>query len=467
MRRQFWAPAALTLASAAVLSAVPAQYLGRQQDDILYVITSHALANGGYRLFTSPGLPPLTMIMPGFPMVLMPITLIFGEFHPAYQIFCGLILAGLPWLLWRWLRRRLGEAESVLIALIFATSPIVLSQAGTIMSEGAYTCLAVLFLAAAEARSAPARGALLLALTQVRPAGISLFPAALAEPWRTRDWKAALKTALPALLGLSLWWLWSFSVSGGVDEAREWRLSYAGHPWLRPLAVALDNARFYLNAWGANYVPASGSLAAALLLAALAGLGAWRLRREESARPALLMLAGALLMHLFWAWQYERYLIPILPWLLWLAAAGARRRAPWLLAGLLALQLCLHAPRRIMGDSAWTRPELSRTYEWIRGHSSPGDAIASPLYVRDGFLAARPSVPLPDTDDPGRFAELLARRRVRFVITQENLDVGLSQSRTATIQFKLDRALALLQDPGRFRLVYARPEESSRVYELR
>jgi len=330
--------------------------------------------------------------------------------------------------------------------------------------------VAVLFLAAAEAGRWPASGGLLLALTQVRPAGFSIFPAALVRPWRERDWRAACWSVLPALLAALVWYGWSLSAGGETGEFQELRLSYQGQLWLRPLAVAFDNGRYYLTAWGASYLPLCWSSRAALAGAALAALalrGAWRLWREERARPAILMLAGAAVMHAFWSWQYDRYLIPLLPWLLWLTAAGAGRRARWLLGLLLGLQLAFHSHRLLAGVADWRRPELQRTYAWLRGHSAPSDAIASPLYVRDGFYARRPSVALPDTEDCGRFAQALKRRRARFALWQKDLDVGLTLARTATIQRKLERARSHLEDPRRFRLAYENQDEGSRVYELR
>ncbi|MDD5657604.1 MAG: hypothetical protein PHF00_10165, partial [Elusimicrobia bacterium] len=236
MRRPFPEPsplmiaALLSAASAAILRAAPAQYFGRQHDDALYVIASHALASGGYRNLICPGLPPLTMIMPGFPALLLPVTWLWGERFIAYQLFCAAIAASLPWLLWRWLRRRTGAAAALLVALAFAFNPIVLSQSGTVMSESAYAALTILLLAALEARRQAAAGGLLLALTQLRPAGFSLLPAVLAGALRRRDWRAAGLRALPAALAGAAWYAWSWSVSGRIDEFHELSFSYAGKP---------------------------------------------------------------------------------------------------------------------------------------------------------------------------------------------------------------------------------------------
>lgn len=489
-RQNLCCGAALALASLLILLCAPAQYLGRQQDDLLYLISSHALLKGSYRLFTSPGLPPLTMITPGFPALLLPVTLFGGENFAYAQIFCALLLAAAPWVLWLWLRRPSSPTyfpmglrtaplphrrshdrlESLLICLLFASSPVVLSQAGTVMSEGPYLLVVLALLLVLDQGSGLKAGALLLLLTQLRPAGLSFLPAALLRPLGDRRWRAALWTAALPGIAMLAWSLWSYRVSGAVQEIQEFELSYLGHPWLHPIAVAADNARYYLSSWGSCYLPArwgSGpaALAAGALLAFLSLLGCARRLRQDPRDPAVWMLAGAALMHGVWAWQYERYLIPLLPWLLWTAALGLGKASRAALALLLLGQILFHPPHR--DKTSWSLPELEQTYIWLKSHTAPSEALSSPLYVRDGFYASRPSLPLPDAPNPADFAGLLKKHRARWILWQENLEAGLSLPRTASIQLKLERAGRHLQNPDLFRLVYENPREKSRVYALK
>ncbi|MBI4678565.1 MAG: hypothetical protein HY748_13385 [Elusimicrobia bacterium] len=462
----------LAASSLLILSAAPAQYFGRQHDDLLYFIASQALSQGGYRLLTTPGLPPLVMLTPGFPLLLLPLALFFGEWVPAYQVFCCLILAASPWLVWALLKKDAGSGTACLIALHFASSPLVLSQAGTVMTEGTYTVLTLLLVAwLHERRSRPA-GFLLLALASLRPAGLSLLPAALLRPLKTKRWKEVLWLAGPALLGVAAWSAWSYSVHGAVVEAEEFVLSYGGQPATHPVAVALDNARFYLSTWGSCHLPPAFAEGRAALLAgaALAGLalaGLYRRLRSDVTDPGSLALLGAFAMHAVWAWQYERYLICLLPWLLWAAAAFLRTKAVPVLAALLAAQLLFHS-HRFLAASPWSKPELSETYSWIASSATrPGSLLASPLYVRDGYYTARPSVPLPDTADPGSFARLLKERRASLVLWQDRMDIGLTLDKSANLRRKVLAAGRHLEDRRFFRLVYENPREGSRVYALR
>ena len=470
-RTELWSFAALAAASLLILACAPAQYFGRQQDDLLYFISAHALSEGHYRLFTSPLMVPLVMITPGFPLLLLPLAWLAPGGHALAQAFCALLTAALPWALYFFLKKRLEPLVALLIALLVASSPIVLSQAGTVMSETAYLLSTLALLAALEKRGAKAElgaGGWLLAASQIRPAGISLLPALLAGRGRA---PAPLARLLgPAALGAALWSLWSWSVSGQVQELEEFRLSYADRPPIRVLSVAWENLVFYLEAWGGSYLPAGwtgASVWAGLLLAALAADGCRRALRRDRADRASWLLIGAAAMHAVWAWQYQRYLIPLLPFLLAAAAASLGRFTRPALGALLAAQLLVHAPRWIGAHGSWATPELERTYAFINGRSRPEDILASALFVRDGYHAGRPSVPLPDGDDAEDFAAALKRRRVRQVLWQSRLELGLTAQRSSPLQERLDRSERFLENRALFKLIHEDREEGSRVYWLR
>ncbi len=51
--------------------------------------------------------------------------------------------------------------------------------------------------------------------------------------------------------------------------------------------------------------------------------------------------------------------------------------------------------------------------------------LASPLYVRDGYYAGMPSLPLADAADAEALSKLSRRWRVHYILWQD-LDLGLS-----------------------------------------
>jgi hypothetical protein len=211
--------AALTTASSAILLSAPAQYLGRQQDDLLYIIGAQSLLKGSYRLFTSPGAPALVMVNPGFPILLLPIAILAHGNFGFFEAFCALLLAACPWVLWMWLKRRVDLGLAIGICLLFSLNPVVLAQSGTVMSEAPFFLATIALLLVLEKESvgsgssisARTIGGLLFLLTQLRTAALAFFPAALITAIRQRRWgDIAWIVVLPAL-GLAAFGLWSYS----------------------------------------------------------------------------------------------------------------------------------------------------------------------------------------------------------------------------------------------------------------
>ncbi|MBI4423709.1 MAG: hypothetical protein HY554_08280 [Elusimicrobia bacterium] len=467
-----WTWTLLAAASLSVLASAPAQYFGRQHDDVLFVIASLALSDGRYSLFTSPGNPPLVGVWPGLPALLLPATWAGGGSAGAYQALSALLLAACPWALWWWLKGRASPATSVLIPVLFATSPLVLNQAGCVMPEAPYTALSALLLVLLEAPRPDAKraGWLLAALIQLRSAGLSLFPAVLAGPVLERRWRVAARRLAPGAAGLLLWCAWCLAQEGRVQEAGEWAASYRGRGFAAIWSLPLDNWRFYTESLGNSFLPASwagglGARALGALAAVAAAAGAARAWRRSAAEPAVWLLAGGAAMHAFWGWQYERYMIPFLPFLWWAVSESLGRRAPVVLSALLACQVTFNA-RHFLGAPA-PQPELASTYAWLRERMEPSDALASLLYARDGFYASRASVPLADAEDAQGLARLLRSRRVRYVLWQDlEGDLGLSARATSAIGGDLRRVRALLADARRFRPVYEDPAGRGTVYEV-
>ena len=466
------APWLLAAASLTILAAVPAQYFGRQHDDVLFVIASRALSDGHYGRFISPGSPPLVDVWPGLPALLLPVTWMAGEHPWAYQLFMGLLLAACPWAIWWWLRPRAKPAIAALVPLLFATSPLILSQAGCVMPEAPYTLLTIGLLIALEKASDESTliGWLTLAAVQVRSAGLSLLPALLARPLLERRWGDIARRLWPAALGCLAWGAWCFAQSGFVQEASEWAASYEGRASGAFWRVPLANARYFSAALGGCFLPgrhgdgpAAVALGAALI--ALCAYQALRLLRRRLDDPLAWMLIAAGGMHLFWGWQYERYWIPLLPLALWTASEALGDGAPVVLGALLAAQLAFHTGYWLR-STPWSEPEMKASYAWLREHSAPGDVLSSALYARDGFYASRPSLPLADRPDARALAELLKKWRVRYVLWQE-LDLGFTLDATAHDRRAIDRAGRSLRDPGLFRPVFDDAKGGAVIYEVR
>ncbi|MBI3564287.1 MAG: hypothetical protein HY079_03715 [Elusimicrobia bacterium] len=458
----------LTACALLVLAFAPAQHFGRQQDDVLYYLGARALASGRYCLLTAPGCPPLTMINPAWPALLAPLSFA-GESPAPSQALSALLLALTPAVLWLWLRRRVGGTTALLGAALFASCPLALSQSGVVMSEVPYTLLLLGGLLAADADKAGAAGAASAALLLTRTAGLAALPGLLA-PFRRRP--AALAAAgLPPVLAFAAWSAWSLRAAGAVGKFDLLPATYGSGRWTRLSGVAAANARWYAAEWGGCFLPArlAGSPLALLLggaLAAVAACGVFRALRRRRDDPAAWTLLGSAALLAAWGWQYERYLLPILPLLVWALARGLGRRAPRALGALLVLQVGLQVAPRLGRPGPWAEPELSRTYAWLSARPRPA-LLTSASPIRDGWLSGLPQTALPVAPDAASFAAALKAMRVSLVLRAEGQDYGLDADPGSTLRGGLERSFSYLDDPRLFRQVHEEPSERARVYEPR
>lgn len=463
------ARSALILAACAalVLAFAPAQYFGRSQDDLLYYLGARALTHGRYCLETSPGCPPLAMINPGWPIFLAPLAALTTR-PAAFQLLSALTLALAPVAVWAWLRRRCGETAALLAAALTASSPLALGQAGVAMTEAPFLLLLIGMIAAAQAERPLAAGALLAAGVLLRTAGLAALPAAVMPFALSRRRGDALKAAVPALAAYASWSAWSLARTRGVDKISLLAATYLGRPPAAAARLALADAAFYSRAWGACVLPprlaqSSAALGLGAALWALAFFGAARALRRRRGEPAAWALLGFAALHLLWGWQYERYLLPLLPLMAWAVIEAAGRFAPAALSVLLALQLAAQALPRLIQPSPYAEPELARTYAWLAARPRPA-LLSSAEFVRDGWYAGLPAVPLVDAPSPAAFAAAMKRRRVSYVLRQDGLAIGLDADPGSPLRAAVERGERALDDPKLFRLVHAEPAEGARVY---
>ncbi len=476
-RERLWTYAALFAASIIILGSAPAQYLGRQQDDLMYALAAQSLAYGeGFRLITSPGLPWMNVVSPGLPILLFPLAYFFPGHFGLFELASALILSLCPWIFWLWLKKRkITFPADILLVLIFAVSPIILSQSGTVMSEGLFVFLTLIFLLFAESASSSVRtwgeGFSLMAMVQTRLAGIFLIPAFIPRFFRERRWKELFWILALTLAPLSVWMYDSLHFSGQIQKVKE-GLDFYGMGLGSILTVALNNALYYLTSLGSSFLPralAGGNIG--LLLGGIlfgvcfSGMGGW-FKRDWS-DPAFWALCLTLGLHLFWPWHYDRYLMMPLPLILLAFYEGIPRLKLSALSALLALQAAFYLPQYLSAKNGFNQVELRESYAWLRTHTQPQDILSSALYVRDGFYSARPSVPLVSKPDAQALNHFFKAHQVRYVLWAGNLDLGLSDARSSPIHVTLQKIDGELKAPRFFKLVYENGREDSAIYRVR
>jgi hypothetical protein len=446
---------ALVACALLILAFAPAQYFGRQQDDVFFLVAARALTLGHYCLLTTPGCPAITLANPGYPLLMAPLAF-FTERPGVFQAFSALLLALSPAALWFWLRRRTDEVTALLAAGLFASSPLVLAQSGSVMSEVPYMlALFGLLIAAEDGREGPA-GFWAAALLLFRTAGLAVLPA------------LRRKSLLPPVVVAAAWGAWCFTTTGSVAKFSLLPATYAGRSIGTPLVVATSNALWYAQVWGGCFLPPrladSGlALTLGLFLAAASALGLSRVLRRRRDDPAAWAFICSFALLLVWGWRYERYLITLVPFLAWTLAEGWGRNGQVGLAALLFLQLAGQTLPRLGRPSPWAEPELKATYAWLAAQPRT-TLLASVESVRDGYLSGLPNIPLPDVDGAAAMAEILKKRKVAYVLRVDGLEYGLEHDPSSDIRRGVERAQAQLGDTRYFRLVHDEPSEGAKVY---
>ncbi len=433
-------------------------------------LAARALTSGRYCALTSPGCPAITMVAPVWPALLTPLAL-FCERPGPFQAAAGLLLALTPVAVWAWLRRRADETMALLGAALFASCPLVLAQSGVLMTEVPFTTLLLAGLWSAESGRAAATGALGAALVLTRAAGLAVLPG-LAAPFVGRKKIAPpAVVVLPAALAFAAWTLWCRARSGGLGKLSIAAATYAGAGWSGPLRAAARNAYWYASEWGGCFLPPRlvDGPAAAALGAALGATAAWGLMRSLRRRrddPAAWALAGSVLLLAFWGWQYERYLLPLIPLSVWALAQGLGRAAKPALAVLLALQLGAQTLPRLGRPGPWDRPELSRTYAWLAARPGPA-LLSSTQPLRDSWHAGMAGASLPDSATAAALASALKARRVNFVLRADGQDYGLSNDPNAAPRRRVEALYGFLDDERFFLKLHEEPAERAALYAPR
>lgn len=454
---------------------LPARYLGSEGDDAVYVLASRALLSGRYALGISPGDPPLATTTPGWPFLLAPAAAVSGTNPLGYQLWAGLWLALSCALVWAWARRREGSAAALAAAVLFGLNPLVLSRAGIAMSEFPFlACALGLLLALERGLPAWAAGLWLGAAWLVRPAALPLWAAVPASYWmrgRRRDAVVCLAAGAPLLL---LWKAWTAAAGVPVPEGAE-LAEHLPRAAGALAALAASNLSAAVELWGRTVLPLREApralaLAAGSLLSVLSAAGWWRRRAVPGWSEAGIFLGGSLLMHAFWPWWYERYLPPLLPFLLAgllaLALDLRGRTGAFLLSGLLvAPAFCAQFPALREAARGRALPEHSAAYAWVRDHTAPQELFLGAFDAREAWYTGRPFLAFTSLPPDSRGPSALRRLRVRWVFWVPGSDLGASRPEDYSWSRALEAYRAELGRPP-YRRAFRDEVSGAEVYEL-
>ncbi len=408
---------------AIVVAHVVCAWLMRQpgifwgEDDAAYIQLGQQLRHLSYREVHDVLAPIHARFPPGYPLAIALLGWPFGDATDALSLInAGFSVATIV-LLYLAARRHLGEGIALLSAALFAANPSALFDSGTVMAEAQFKFLMILGIWALTREEDGARfsvlaGGAIIAAALTRSAGVFLLPALFAYWVMQRQYKRAALLVVAAVATVGVWLGWTI-VAPDPESRRLYvaDLGLAGGPrrsrfaFLREI-VARMPAR--VQRLSTAVIPSSlafpvipGTRADnALWLAALVGFGGTgvlvMLRRWAGA--ALITLCYLVLL-LIWRFALDRFVNPIVPFLLAAMLVGAlwwaKRvipRRPFAVVGVLATLLALGAVRADLAEwrevkdcdrdnrstsrGCWdvTYRAYLRAAHWVRD-STPPDAI--------------------------------------------------------------------------------------------
>jgi hypothetical protein len=351
------------------MSLLTTDRFGSYHDDSIYVSTAKALATGqGYRLINLPGEPAQTKYPPLYPFLLSLIWRIGPDF-PANLIPMMLLSTaatlGFLALTWQYLVKSgyAGKWQALLIVALTAFNWRTMILASSIYSEMVYALLSVAALYFAERDSESSRWRRMLPLGLLvgfafltRSAGVALLIALAAYFVFRRRWKGLIPCAIGALFVLG-WFGWCYANKSNIEGVNAaYYTSYLGHlgevvrdlqaqrgaSILSVLAgVAVENlvgivVSIPVVCLGLSYdwMPYLGgaapyvALSLVVIIIALVAAGALR-QVSKGSGPLHIYVIALLGLHLAWlpGISYDRFLMPIAPFLLLYVTDGARRMA--------------------------------------------------------------------------------------------------------------------------------------------
>lgn len=404
--------------------------VGIFHDDGIYLVTAQALAEGrGYRIVSIPWEPVQTKYPILFPWLLSLVWRVNPSF-PDNLPWLRLIPLGFAvvWggLVWR-LLRRLGASREVasIVLLLTASSPWVLFVSTTLLAETLFAALVtaglllIVRLYAGEGRRFDGllAGGMMGASVLARTAGVAPAVAGLIALVLKRQWPASGQYVIGVLVtGLPWFWWVAYNASDpGIDpfylstNYGSWNL-VSNYSWSEKLIVLGVNAAYAMTLgqfWGMT-APLWLAIAAGVVASGLVGWGLWLARST----PLALLVAAYLAMLLGWAWPPVRFLVPVLPLLMWLALLGAGRRrqvatlvaVAFLASGVLSTWQLVTAVREkggtwfaAAGVNDWR--EMKRQIEWI-DREAPRDAVIVAIHDPTYYLFTKRQALRPFHFDP-------------------------------------------------------------------
>lgn len=387
------------------------------EDDASYIQLAQQLRQLSYREVHDVTAPIHARFPPGYPLIIALAGWLFGD-QPDWLVVINTALSVVTILLvYLTSRRHLGEPIALAVSALFALNPSTIFDSGHVMAEAAFKCWMLLGVWALTREAEGARfsvlaGGAIIAAALTRSAGIFLLPALFGYWVLQRRYARAGLLVVASALTVGVWLGWTLLAPdpesrrlyvadlGIATSQPRSRFAFLGDIVMRlPARMRRLSVETIPTTLALPVIPGTG-VDNALWLVALVVLGgaglAVMLRRWTS---AALITVSYLILLVIWRYALQRFVNPIVPFLLaalfvgaeWLARRFAPRWGRATLAALFALLLvgavrADHSWWRLTADCDRSTPSTSRgcwdtsyrvylrAAQWVRD-STPPDAV--------------------------------------------------------------------------------------------
>lgn len=378
-RPNWWVAAPLVTLNVILIWLGRAPGITTGHDDASYLLLARALRTGrGYVELFVAGHPAHAQYPPGYPAFLAAASAVFGERVTLLIALNALCTAAALVLFYAVVARRWRPVIAISSLALAAINPAMIRLSGDLMSEPLFTLLLFATFAVALRERQSWRSLIVVALLTIaasftRTAGLSLLVGIGALWIFEQRWIAALALAI-AGGGLGTAWLVRAARSPTLVIGRSYvadavggaRVPRAGFVWTLAERM-LTNGKSYLSEIVPYVLPAPtirgtiiDNVICVVLLIVCGAFGLRAIWQRARIVAVFLVVYGLLL--LFWAWPIDRFLVPVLPFILLLLLVGAvdvtRRFAGWqrwALYGFTGVAIAFAAVQRDVGFLAQTR----------------------------------------------------------------------------------------------------------------
>ncbi len=478
----------LTLIAAAILYALALDpLLDLNLDTPRFVMLGRSIHDGqGYFGRFDLMDQPETQITYLYPLILSSVIAVAGpEAYGAFKIVSLVSILLALWAAWFWMSQwtTADEARWIVILAAFLTQTQLL--AGRIATEApflaaSFACMGFMERVAgkpsARARDWAAVILLIGVSFHLRAAGWSLLATFFVALLLRRNWKTAFAGGALGLAVCSPWLIrtiiYGLGYSGEFEQQTSGffavihRIAYNG---VADIAKSLPDLFFY--PFFSAYIPyepmffLKAAVGGCLFLLMVAGLFQYLRQQKLAVRDIsattlyfVIYTVGAL----SWTVHGERYLLPVLPLLIWALLRGAGRWRPVLQALILAVGIagCLGTIYRIRsGIRPAEETGFREAVQWVKTHVSPADRVTSRYPTWVAAVAGNRGFRWTETTDTEVLRHELIEYQMRWLI----VDLNKTVRETGADLFNP----LIERDPAEFQLAFeSAVKPSTRVYRF-